>query len=180
MNEAVPHPLAAWESFYVIVGTSGGALIGIQFVVITLIASIRRRTNLDTVDAFATPTVVHFAAALVISAFMSAPWHSLAVPSLGLIACGFFGLVYGGLIIRRAFRQTEYKPVLEDWIWYQIAPFVLYAAIMLGALFLPGGSEYSAFVIATAVLSLLLVGIHNAWDTVTHIVGMGTGDDKDI
>jgi hypothetical protein len=27
---------AAWESFYVIVGSSGGALIGLQFVVIAL------------------------------------------------------------------------------------------------------------------------------------------------
>src|SRR5271157_4358910 len=30
--------LAGWESFYVIVGSSAGALIGLQFVVITLIA----------------------------------------------------------------------------------------------------------------------------------------------
>ena len=173
MNEVVPHPLAAWESFYVIVGTSGGALIGIQFVVITLIASIRRRTNMETVDAFATPTVVHFTAALVIAAFMSAPWHSLAVPSLGLIVCGVVGLIYGGLIIRRARRQTDYKPVLEDWVWYLIAPCSLYGAIMVGAIFLPAGGDYSRFTIAAAVLSLLLIGIHNAWDSVTHIVGMG-------
>src|ERR1041385_4955557 len=33
--------LSAWESFYVIVGSSGGALIGLQFVVITLIAENR-------------------------------------------------------------------------------------------------------------------------------------------
>jgi hypothetical protein len=33
--------LSAWESFYVIVGSSGGALIGLQFVVITLIADRR-------------------------------------------------------------------------------------------------------------------------------------------
>jgi hypothetical protein len=31
--------LAGWENFYVIVGSSAGALIGLQFVVITLIAS---------------------------------------------------------------------------------------------------------------------------------------------
>lgn len=37
MHESA-NALAAWESFYVIVGSSGGALIGLQFVVITLIA----------------------------------------------------------------------------------------------------------------------------------------------
>jgi hypothetical protein len=31
-------PLAGWQNFYVIVGSSAGALIGLQFVVITLIA----------------------------------------------------------------------------------------------------------------------------------------------
>ena len=31
--------LSGWESFYVIVGSSAGALIGLQFVVITLIAN---------------------------------------------------------------------------------------------------------------------------------------------
>jgi len=31
--------LAAWESFYVIVGSAAGALIGLQFVVLTLIAT---------------------------------------------------------------------------------------------------------------------------------------------
>jgi hypothetical protein len=31
--------LAGWENFYVIVGSSAGALIGLQFVVVTLIAN---------------------------------------------------------------------------------------------------------------------------------------------
>jgi hypothetical protein len=32
------------------------------------------------------------------------------------------------------------------------------------------GGEAPLFVIGGAALALLLVGIHNAWDTVTHIV----------
>jgi hypothetical protein len=34
------------------------------------------------------------------------------------------------------------------------------------------------FVIGAAALGLLLVGIHNAWDTVTHIVLTDSGDDQ--
>lgn len=41
MEEAVRSPLVAWESFYVIVGSSGAALTGLQFVVIALIAESR-------------------------------------------------------------------------------------------------------------------------------------------
>jgi hypothetical protein len=37
--------LSAWQSFYGIVGTSGGALIGLQFVVLTLIAARRHLTK---------------------------------------------------------------------------------------------------------------------------------------
>ena len=59
---------SAWESFYVIVGSSGGALIGLQFVVITLIADRRHFAKASGLSAFGTPTVVHFAGALLVSA----------------------------------------------------------------------------------------------------------------
>ena len=64
MHEAVS-PLAAWESFYVIVGSSAAALTGLQFVVMTLIAQIRPGSSRgESISAFGTPTVVHFGAAL--------------------------------------------------------------------------------------------------------------------
>ena len=64
MQDAIAPPLAAWESFYVIVGSSGAALTGLQFVVIVLVAESRRRRTLREIDAFGTPTIVHFSAAL--------------------------------------------------------------------------------------------------------------------
>jgi hypothetical protein len=44
---------AGWENFYVIVGSSAGALIGLQFVVITLIyhVFVRSREQRDTEQA---------------------------------------------------------------------------------------------------------------------------------
>ncbi len=59
--------LKAWESFYVIVGSSAGALIGLQFVVITLIAESRMRSTGHELAAFGTPTVLHFVAVLLIA-----------------------------------------------------------------------------------------------------------------
>jgi hypothetical protein len=46
--------LSSWESFYVIVGSSGGALIGLQFVVITLIADRAQSSTLGALSAFGT------------------------------------------------------------------------------------------------------------------------------
>jgi hypothetical protein len=162
--------LSAWESFYVIVGSSGAALIGVQFVVITLIAGMRRPAGASAISAFATPTVVHFAGALVISALMSAPWQSLLSLSVALGTCGLAGLAYGAIVTRRARRQTHYRPVWEDWLWYAILPLGAYAALGVGALLLRAITRDALFLVAASALALLLVGIHNAWDSVTHLV----------
>jgi hypothetical protein len=130
----------------------------------------RIRTTPESVNAFATPTVVHFGVALLVSAIMSAPWPSLFSPSVVLAMCGLGGLVYVGVSVRRVRRQTRYKPVWEDWLWHATFPWGLYAALSVAALFLSTTTQLASFVIAGASLGLLLVGIHNAWDTVTHIV----------
>ena len=59
-EEAVVSPLARWENFYVIVGSSAGALTGLQFVVMALIADAQAKATMHEVRAFGTPTVVHF------------------------------------------------------------------------------------------------------------------------
>ena len=89
---------AEWDSFYVIVGSSAGALTGLQFVVITLIAEAQAAKSIVEIRAFGTPTVVHFCASLLISVILSAPWTSLSGPAIGLgcslaLYCDF---VYAG------------------------------------------------------------------------------------
>jgi len=171
----VPNPaLAAWQSFYVIVGSSGAALIGVQFVVITLVATLRRRTTAATIGVYATPTVVHLGGALIVSALMSAPWRSLALSSVALAMCGLGGLGYATIVMRRARHETAYKPVWEDWIWHAVLPFSAYAAVAAGALLLRTATHTALFVIGAATLGVPLIGIHNAWDAVTHFVATGS------
>ncbi len=83
MEEAARSPLVAWESFYVIVGSSGAALTGLQFVVIALITEARARSTAREIDAFGTPTIIHFCSVLLVSAILSAPWHALSSVGLG-------------------------------------------------------------------------------------------------
>jgi hypothetical protein len=161
--------LSAWESFYVIVGSSGGALIGLQFVVITLIADRQRRATSGGLGAFATPTVVHLAGALTVSALMSAPWPSATAPSVAVGLIGVAGMIYGAIVVRRTRRQTSYVAVWDDWLWYTVLPSLSYAALGVAALLNTSGA-LPLFVIAAGALGLLLIGIRNAWDTVTHIV----------
>lgn len=66
--------LAGWNNFYLIVGASSAALIGLQFVATTLIAN--RWALQDQGDAgasYATPTVVHFGAVLLLAGIQTSP-----------------------------------------------------------------------------------------------------------
>jgi hypothetical protein len=162
--------LTAWGNYYVVVGSSGAALIGLQFVVITLIAGMRGRTDAGSLSAFGTPTVVHLTGALFVAAVMSAPWPSLFPVGLVLTLCGLGGLAYGAIVVRRAHRQSGYKPVWEDWLWFAILPFAAYGGLTLGAMLLGVATTFSLFLIGATALALLFIGIHNSWDTVTHLV----------
>ena len=171
--------LTEWDSSYVIVGSSAAALTGLMFVVITLIADLEAQRSSRALAAFGTPTVVHFCAALIVSATLSAPWHSFTRVATALAVCGLWGVTYTLIVVRRARRQSTYKPVFEDWLWHTVLPLVAYAALLLAALGLPANVERSLFVVAGTVLSLVLIGIHNSWDTVTYLaLNQQAGQDK--
>ena len=71
--------LAVWQNFYVIVGSSAGALIGLQFVVMSLITNMpAARVDVQDGGAFATPTVIPFGAVLGLSGILCAPWDGIA------------------------------------------------------------------------------------------------------
>src|SRR6266540_4625819 len=155
MEEAGRSPLVAWESFYVIVGSSGAALTGLQFVVMALIAESSRRSSGREISAFGTPTVIHFCAVLLVSAIVSAPWHSLSSVAFALGVCGLAGVAYGVIVIRRARLQTGYRPVFEDWLWHSVLPLIAYALLLVAAIMLGSDPRRVLFVVgATAVLLL--------------------------
>ncbi|MFY9819904.1 MAG: hypothetical protein WAM82_00875 [Thermoanaerobaculia bacterium] len=161
--------LGSWENFYVIVGSSGAALTGLQFVVIALIAETSLVRSSREIDAFGTPTVVHFCAVLLIAAVLSAPWQTLSGPAILLGIGGLLGVIYAIVIVIRTRAQTNYRPVLEDWIWHVVLPFIAYATVLGAALSLRLHPTPALFSLGAASLLLLFIGIHNAWDTVTYI-----------
>jgi hypothetical protein len=172
MQEAVLSPLAAWQNFYTIIGSAAATLTGLLFVVVTLIASVRVRVSSPSEAAatFNTPNVFHFGAALLVAAILSAPWQALWPAGLLLGLSGLWGMIYVVIVLRRARRQTDYQPVLEDWLFHTILPLVSYTALFVAAMVLPGHPAPALFVIAAGTVLLLFIGIHNAWDNVLYIV----------
>lgn len=179
LGDAARPALAAWQNFYVIVGSSAGALTGLQFVVIALIAEARATGSMQEIRAFGSPTVVHFCAALLISAIAAAPWSSLATLSIVFGVCGALGVLYAFSVIRHARRQTGYQPDAEDWTWYVALPVAAYASLLVAAALLANHPAGVLFWIAATTLLLLFIGIHNAWDTVTYITVKHLARDRD-
>src|SRR5262245_54627610 len=170
--------LSEWNSFYVIVGSSAGALIGLQFVVMTLIASRPTVREPEAGAAFATPSVIHFSVVLLLAAVVSAPWHTISAIAVLLGLVGLGGIVYTAIVARRMKAQTFYEPVFEDWLFHVLLPFAAYAELAGPAILTRTHARAALFVVAASALVLLFVGIHNAWDAITYNVFFAQKEDR--
>jgi hypothetical protein len=170
MAETVSPFLTAWSSFYVMTGSSAAALTGLMFVVITLVTRTDRAEDTHAgISTFSTPTVMHFAAVLLVSAVLIAPWRSLLHAGVVVALIGLLGLAYILRVMHRTRRLTIYTADFEDWMWYTILPFVTYGAISAGGIALAAAPVQALFILAGGVVLLLFIGIRNAWDIVTYV-----------
>ncbi|HTU35674.1 MAG TPA: hypothetical protein VMF66_17860 [Candidatus Acidoferrum sp.] len=142
-----------------------------QFVVITLIANTPAAPGQALAgDAFATPTIVHFCVVLLLAGVQCAPWHTVDPAATIWGVLGVIGMVYEIIVARRMQAQKVYAPVFEDWLFHALLPFAAYATMVVSAVIAPRNSDAALFVTAAVALSLLFIGIHNAWDAVTYHV----------
>lgn len=159
---------AEWDSFYLIVGSAAGALIGLQFVVMTLIAGRPERPPYIVGATFATPTIVHFGIVLLVAALVRAPWKNVTSIAVLLGLVGLSSVAYSLIVTRLMRSQDLYKPVFEDWLFHSIIPLTAYAILAISAYELLYHTHEALFGVGVSTLLLLFVGIHNAWDTVTY------------
>jgi hypothetical protein len=161
--------LTTWSNFYVIIGSSAGTLTGLTFVSITLVAGRREGVRREGLNAFTTPIVVHFAAALLTAAVLSAPWTALGPVALVLGLVSLIGLGYCAMVVRRIRGRFDYQAEWDDWLWYGALPLAAYTVLLLSALLLPSHPMPALFVTAAGLMLLLFIGIRNAWDIVTYV-----------
>jgi hypothetical protein len=167
---AVMPEFGEWESFFVIIGGAAGALIGLQFVVMTLIADNPPLRAAEASSAFGTPTIVHFSAALLLSALLRVPWHTIGPAAAVWGLTGFSGVAYTLIVARRMQKQTAYVPDLWDWLHYVLLPLGAYAMLAASAFAASSHTREALFGVGASTLFLLFIGIHNAWDSVAYLV----------
>jgi hypothetical protein len=159
-----PSPLAGWDNFFVIAGSSAAALTGLTFIVITLSAQ-GGRVNSNGLKIFITPTIVHFTVVLAFSAFLSMPHHTPLSLCVSLLIAGVLGLIYIGTIATSIRGMTStYVPVHEDWIWNVILPAIAYGTWLTAGFCIWRSLQGSLYAVAAVLVLLMLIGIHNAWD----------------
>jgi hypothetical protein len=168
--------LAEWDSFYVIVGSAAGALIGLQFVVLTLIAERPPLRAAEAGAAFATPTIVHFGTALLLSALLRVPWQAITPAAALWGLMGLSGVAYMVIVARRMRVQTAYQPEFEDWLFHVLLPLAAYAMLAISAFAAPSHTREALFGIGASALLLLFIGIHNAWDNIAYHVFVNKQD----
>lgn len=157
-----------WDSFYLIVGSAAAALIGVQFVVISLIAERPQRSSANAGTTFLTPTIVHFCAVLLLSAIVRVPWHAIGGAAILWGLLGVCGTAYAAIIAGRMRGPTGYDPVFEDWMFHVVLPMAAYALLAISAFEALSAPRMALFGIAASSLVLLFAGIHNAWDGVSY------------
>jgi hypothetical protein len=170
-------PLEGWDNFYVILGSAAAALLGLTFVIIALLSE--RRANPAGMAGYITPTVVHFGTVLGLSCFVSMPHQNVIGLSLGFGATATGLLIYTGAIAANLRRFAKsYAPVLEDWIWHVILPAVVYCVLLATAFFLWREPREGMYGIASALLLLLFIGIHNSWDVAVSVTVQSKKDEE--
>lgn len=151
------HELVKWESFYFVIGGAAGTLIGLQFVVMTLLAD--KPTTIEAPEAFTTPTVVYFATSLLLAAMASMPWHSFRLLAVCWGAVGIAGMAYAPIVAGHMRRQDGYTPLLSDWVFNLLMPMLGYATLFVAASLGHIRGSLASWVAACASLLLLLLGV---------------------
>jgi hypothetical protein len=162
-----------WDEFYLLIGGSAGALIGLLFVVATLSRGLDRDASLRGASLYMTPIVYHFGVVLTASAAALIPHVAAWVASVAIGLAALGGAAHALRIVVVLLRPTRTAlPATPHWsdVWlYGVAPGVLYLGLAGAAVGLAGACVWSVDAVAVCLVALLAIGIRNAWDLVTWL-----------
>jgi len=162
--------LHEWHDFYVLLGTASATLVGLMFVAASIGAAVFNEEHAAALQAFITPTVVHFAATLFASLVIMIPTHSWQSLSALLAAGGLAGTIYSGRVLVQLIVRHRFNVDITDRMFYALIPLVGYLLALTAAVLGFAEKPASAYVMAAALMGLLLAGLRNAWDMMIWIM----------
>ena len=91
-----------------------------------------------------------------------------------MIVSGAILSTYGVTTTLRMYRgRALYNPVLEDWIWNATLPSLCYLGLLVAGVLALQRTALALYIIGAAALTLLFVGVHNAWDLAVWVTVEG-------
>jgi hypothetical protein len=170
MDPSLTDLIEDWHDFDLLVGTAAATLVGLMFVAASIGASIYTEKNRAGMQAFISPTVVHFTSVLVLALLALVPTHEWLTLAGLLALVGVAGGVYSANLWMQLFVRRRFDVDIVDRLFYAALPSLGYLLLLLAAFFLLRQSEAGLDLLAAAQITLLLAGIRNAWDMMMWIV----------
>jgi hypothetical protein len=161
-----------WSNFYYLIGSAAAGLIGLLFVVMTLTSGLDRSRARRGAALYMTPTIVHFGVVFTISALTMAPGLGMQGAA---VLCGFvavLGLACAGRAFvgfRKPRKEGAEPPHWSDFWLYAALPTALYGGVIAACAGVWARASWATLAMAGLLLTLLLLGIRNAWDLVSSI-----------
>lgn len=163
-----------WGEFYLLAGSAAAVLIGLLFIVVTLMQDKPRSTMLSGSKLYMGPVVLHVSFVLVLSAAALVP--EIAPRSFAAVAgvIAAWGLVRGvmSFVGIRTLRWNEEPPHWSDAWFYGAIPSLLFAALAGVGWAFWTEQHWAVNGVAVVINAILLVTIRNEWDLVTWLAPM--------
>jgi hypothetical protein len=159
-----------WGEFYLLAGSAAAVLIGLIFVVVTLMSDRPRSSVLYGSKLYMGPIVLQVSFVLVLSAAALTPGIGAREYALIAAAVAAWGLARGVMSIVGIGRMAGAD--LPHWtdIWfYGVAPTVLYAALAGVAWAFCMDWPCAPYALAAVITGLILISVRNEWDLVTWL-----------
>ena len=160
-----------WGEFYLMAGGAAAVLIGLIFVVISLMQDRPRATVLTGSKLYMGPIVLSVSLVLVLSATALTPHidrNSVALIA-GLVALWGLARAVTSIAGIQRLRKSDDPPHWTDVWFYGVIPSVLYIALGFVALAFWKDMDWALQGLAAAITGLLLLAIRNEWDLITWI-----------
>ncbi len=162
-----------WDGFYALTGGTAGTLIGLIFVVIALGGDHAKEGGTDRIRLFVTPILVSFASLLIIALAMMPPLSQpVRALALGVIGCaGLFYVTNLAFLLRRLSSPDE-----RELLWDILLPIAGYTLLVVSAAAWALRAPFANFVVAAAVLVLLITELRKSWIITLVIASRGRFD----
>jgi hypothetical protein len=163
-----------WGEFYLLAGSAAAVLIGLIFVVVTLMQDKPRSTMVSGARLYMGPVVLQVSFVLGLSAAALMPDINpkrFAALAAAVTAWGLYRSVVSSVGISKLVWSEDPPHWTDKW-FYGVIPTLLFLVLGVVAWGFWSEAEWAVDGIAAVITGILLLAIRNEWDLVTWLAPM--------